>query len=244
MPPGALADQIFERTVPEVEAVVAVAVQDGLEEPTSLDVNITLGDGWRLVGTVPQVRGDVLRAVSFSRLGPHQRLQTWLRFLALTLAYPDRSFTAITVGRQRENGPPGTDVSVARLEFPGSDSAERQRTAARYLEELVDLYRRGMREPVPIYLKTTAAWAKASVTKRRSLAAKEWTSAWDFPKEDADPEHKEVLGGVIPFERLLEDVPRPDEDGEGWDPGEQTRFGRYARRLWSGLLSYETVTDQ
>lgn len=244
MPPGALADQIFDRVVPEVQAVVAVAVQDEVEEPTSLDVNVTLGDGSRIVGTVPRVRGDVLHAVSFSRLGPHQRLQAWLRLLALTLGYPDRSFTAVTVGRIRESGPPRTVVSVARLEILGADGAARQRTAARHLEELVDLYRRGMREPVPIYCKTTAAWAKGSAVKRGGLAAKQWTSEWNFPREDADPEHKEVLGGVVPFERLLEEVPRPDEQGEGWDAGEETRFGRYARRLWAGLLSYETVTDQ
>ena len=228
-----------------MQAVAAAAVaSDDVEAPTSMDVNMTLGDGSRIVGTVPQVRGDVIHAVSFSRLGPHHRLQAWLRLLALTVGYPDRSFTAMTVGRLRENGPPRTDVSVARLEVLGADAAARQRTAARHLKTLLDLYRRGMREPVPIYCKTSAAWAKGSVTKRAGLAAKQWTSEWNFPKEDADPEHKEVLGGVVPFERLLEEVPRSDESGEGWDSDEESRFGRYARRLWAGLLSHETVTDQ
>jgi hypothetical protein len=54
----------------------------------------------------------------------------------------------------------------------------------------------------------------------------------------------EVLGGAVPFERLLEEPPRPDENGEGWDAGEETRFGRYASRLWGGLLSCEEVTDR
>jgi exodeoxyribonuclease V gamma subunit len=150
----------------------------------------------------------------------------------------------MTVGRLRENGPPRTDVSIDRIDDLGADAAARQRAAARYLEELVDLYRRGMREPLPIYCKTTAAWAKGSAAKREGLAAKQWTSEWNFQKEDKDPEHKEVLGGVVPFERLLEELPRPDESGEGWDAGEETRFGRYARRLWSGLLAHEKVTDQ
>jgi exodeoxyribonuclease V gamma subunit len=244
VPPGALAERIFNQVVPEVQSVATAAAALDDVEPVSMDVNITLGDGTRLVGTVPQVRGDVICAVSFSRLASHQRLQAWLRLLALTVGHPDRSFTAMTVGRLRENGPPRTDVSIARIDVLGADAAARQRAAARYLEELVDLYRRGMREPLPIYCKTTAAWARGSAAKREGLAAKQWTSEWNFQKEDKDPEHKEVLGGVVPFERLLEALPRPDESGEGWDAGEETRFGRYARRLWGGLLSYEKVTDQ
>jgi exodeoxyribonuclease V gamma subunit len=133
---------------------------------------------------------------------------------------------------------------VARIEVLGADAAARQRTAGRHLQQLVDLYRRGMREPVPIYCKTTAAWARGSATKREGLAAKQWTSEWNYPREDADPEHKEVLGGIVPFARLLDELPRPDENGEGWDTDEETRFGRYARRLWSGLLAHEKVTDQ
>ncbi len=211
--------------------------------PTSLDVHITLADGTRLVGTVPDVRGDVIRSVSFSRLAPSRRLETWLRLLALTFARPERAFEGMTIGRLRDSGPPGNHVSIARVAAFG-DAAARQVTAGRYLEELVELYRRGMCEPLPIYTNTSAAWAKAAPTKRRSLAEKQWTSDCNFPKEDADPEHRAVLGGVLPFAQLLEEHPRPDESGEGWDAAEESRFGRYARRLWSGLLDHEKVTDQ
>jgi len=38
--------------------------------------------------------------------------------------------------------------------------------------------------------------------------------------------------------------PRHDESGAGWDGTEATRFGRYARRLWDGLLDHEELTDQ
>ena len=53
-----------------------------------------------------------------------------------------------------------------------------------------------------------------------------------------------MLGGVRTFAELLEQPPRPDEQGDGWDPAERTRFGRYARRMWDGLLSCEELTDR
>ncbi len=242
LPPGVLAERILDEVIPDVEVIVAAA-DDGAT-PTSLDVNVTLADGTRLVGTVPDVRDEVIRSVSFSRLAPSRRLQTWLRLLALSFARPERPFAAVTIGRLRDAGPPGNHVSLARLRTLGDDASTRQLAAGRYLEALVELYRRGMCEPLPLYTNTSAAWAKADPTKRRALAEKQWTSAYNYPREDADPEHRAVLGGKVPFSQLLEVPPRPDENGEGWDADEDSRFGRYARRLWSGLLDHEKVTDQ
>ena len=37
---------------------------------------------------------------------------------------------------------------------------------------------------------------------------------------------------------------RRRRDGDGWEPAETTRFGRYARRLWDGLLAHEQVVDR
>ncbi len=242
LPPGALAERILAQVIPDVEVIVAAA-HDGAT-PTSLDVNLALADGTRLVGTVPDVRGDVITSVSFSRLAPNRRLETWLRLLALTFARPERRFEAVTIGRLRESGPPGNHVSIARVEALGDDDATRRVMAGRHLEEIVELYRRGMCEPLPIYTNTSAAWAKGAPAKRRALAEKQWNSGYNFPKEDADPEHRAVLGGVVPFSQLLEESPRRAESGEGWEETEETRFGRYARRLWSGLLDHEKVTDQ
>ena len=67
----------------------------------------------------------------------------------------------------------------------------------------------------------------------------EWESSWNFDKEDKDLEHQLVLGGVKTFDDLLAEQPRADETGDGWDDSDQTRFGRYARRLWAGLLAVE-----
>jgi hypothetical protein len=50
-----------------------------------------------------------------------------------------------------------------------------------------------------------------------------------------------VLGGVRAFDELLTDPPRPDEQ---WDAIDTTRLGRFARRLWDGLLAVEEVTTR
>ena len=242
LPPGALADPILNTLIPDVEVIATAAHDD--HEPTSLDVNLTLTDDSTLVGTVADVRGDVIYAVSFSKLSATHRLHAWLRLLALTATRPERPFEAVTVARVRDAAPPRTHVSIARIGVLGADPATRQAAATRYLEVLVDLYRRGMREPLPIYSKTSAAWAQAAPKNRERFARTQWTSEWGFPKEDKDAEHQAVLGGVIPFERLFDEPPRHDESGDGWDPAEESRFGRYARRLWAGLLTHEHVTDQ
>jgi len=242
LPPGALADPILNALIPGVEVIATAAHDD--HEPTSLDVNVILTNGSTLVGTVADVRGNVIHAVSFSKLSATHRLHAWLRMLALTAARPERPFEAVTVARVRDAAPPRTHVSIARIDVLGTDAATRQTAAGDFLEILIDLYRRGMREPLPIYGKTSAAWAQAAPKNRERVARKQWTSEWGFPKEDKDAEHQAVLGGVVPFERLLDDPPRDDEDCDGWDGAEESRFGRYARRLWAGLLAHEQVTDQ
>ena len=101
-----------------------------------------------------------------------------------------------------------------------------------------------MREPLPLACDTSAAYAQAAATggdgprpppRRRGRARS------SSPKEDRQPEHLLVFGGEIPLAALLDQTPRADE---AWADDEPTRFGRYARRLWDGLLAREVVSDR
>ena len=69
-----------------------------------------------------------------------------------------------------------------------------------------------------------------------------WTSAWKFDKEDKELEHQLVLDGVRTFDDLLAEPPRADEVWD--DAADATRMGRYAVRLWRGLLASEEKSDQ
>ena len=103
-----------------------------------------------------------------------------------------------------------------------------------------------MREPLPLAAAASAAYAEAAHAGVDAVAAgcAAWESGWKFPREDVEPEHRLVLGGVLSFAELLAQPPRPDEAGPGWAAGEATRFGRLARRLWDGLLACETREDR
>ena len=252
LPPGTLAEPVLGQVLPIVESLVAEAADiTGTDTaPRSLEVNVALADGRALLGTVPGVidrgpAGLLLRSVSYSRLAPKQRLTAWVRFLALAAAHPDRPVEAATIGRFRFSGRKKGAVSIACLAPLAGDAAGRRAAALAHLEVLIDLFDRGLCEPLPLYCKTSAAWADTAPPQRMQACAAVWEPQNDLGMgENREPEHQLVLGGVVPLNELLAAAPEPGESGNGWAGGESTRFGRYALRLWTGLLAAEEVRDR
>ena len=229
LPPGSLAEKEIETVGGNVNAVLAAASEHvSIDAPrVPLTVRVPLPRGNRsIVGTVPDIVGDVVVQLKYSKLAPKHRLPAWLRLLAATAAEPGRAFTALSVGRCR--GSRAKDVSISFLGPLGSTPQERQDTAVRLLTDLVDLYDRGMREPLPLYCKTSGAWAEATWFDRdaEGAARKEWITSYEIPNEDRDAYHQLVLGGVGPFEDLLDE-----------------RFCGLAHELWDPLLACEKVED-
>ncbi|MCA1657271.1 MAG: hypothetical protein LC713_06130, partial [Actinobacteria bacterium] len=205
----------------------------------SIDVRAQLADGRLLGGTVPGLSADTLLTVTYSRVAPKHRMTSWIRLLALTAANPERAFEAATVGRVGKSS-----VTIARIPPLGKTRAERRDAALIHLATLMDLYDRGMCEPLSLYCATSAAYAEAVKTGADQVKASSeaWTSKYNFDKEDTELEHQLVLGGVLTIEELLDERPRADEHGAGWDITDASRLGRYARRMWDGLLACEQVT--
>ncbi len=117
LPPGELTGRTLEFAARDVEQLVDAAA-DG--ERSSLDVRLTLPDGRTLSGTVPDLIGDTLQPVMYSRLGPRHRLTTWVRLLALSAARPDRAFAACTIGRSQRKG---KIVDAAKIAPLGAETA-------------------------------------------------------------------------------------------------------------------------
>ena len=243
LPPGRLALPVLERIRPVIEHVAAeVGLQSpGGFEPTSVDVKLDLGDGRRLSGTVAGVGGELVRRVAYSRVNPGARLAAWVRLLALTASEPGRPFEALTIGRAQRDAPEHASVTIARI--APLDGA----VAAEQLAAIVELRDRGLREALPIATLASAAYAKAAAGRRTDpveAARKQWESRFRFDGEDAQPEHVLVHGAPIAFDALIGAPGAEDEAGEGSYEAEATRFGRCARRLWSGLLEHEQVIDR
>jgi exodeoxyribonuclease V gamma subunit len=238
LPPGVLGKPVIDEVFPIVETIVTAAqdLVDGAAPSGSVDVRVALPDGRSLGGTVPGVSGDLLRTVTYSRVAPKHRMTSWVRLLALTAADPERAYAAATIGRAGRS-----NVTIARIRPLAETADERRAAALEHLATLLDLHDRGMREPLPLYCATSAAYAQARAKGHDApaTAGDAWTSTYDFDKEDQQPEHQLVLGGVLTIDDVLRERPRPDEQGDGWDPAETTRLGRLARRMWDGPLASE-----
>lgn len=244
LPPGQLGRPVIHRIWPTVEVIAAAAKALADAEPRSIAVNVSLDGAGTLTGSVSGVRGTVLLTASYSRVNPRHRMAAWVRLLALTAADPEQPWEAVTVGK----APYGTeaDLRIARIAPLTDDPQGRRARALAELERLVELRHRGLREVLPIPPATAAAYAEAATYGRDPVAAagKAWTSGFKFDGEDVDPDHVRAFGGCRPLAALLEPLAGPNEHGEGWDDEEPTRFGRYALRLWHGLLRAEAVEDR
>ena len=239
LPPEDLGAAMLTDIVARVRPLVEAAVPLRAGPARTLDVDIDLGDR-RLTGTVGNVFGNNLVAVSYSSLGAKHRLAAWLDALALAAGHPDENWTAHTIGRWGRSG-------RRALLSPMPDDDARTR-----LRDLVEVMERGQREPLPLPIKTTLAYAEEFAIGAQghadpdAKARAEWVTPRfnesGFPQEDGDRWHVRAWGEQAPFELLAAPL-LPDEGTDGGaDGGEAThRLGHYALRVWSPLLAHELV---
>jgi exodeoxyribonuclease V gamma subunit len=233
LPPGEIGRRIVEAVMAEVDPLVAASADVRVGSGRAVDVAVEVA-GRRVVGTVGGVYGDTVVRVEYSRLAAKHRLRAWAQLLALAAAYPDTSWTAVTIGRDRGTG-------VARSSLGPVDAA----TAREHLAGLVDLRKQGLCAPIPLATKTSEAYATKraeNVTAGNAvqLAGKEWAAA-RYDGENADAAHRLVWGGSAPLDVLLEEQAADDEQPIGWLSDEPHRFGVLARRLWEPLRAAEKL---
>jgi exodeoxyribonuclease V gamma subunit len=226
LPPRRLGDRAIEGVVSRVQQLEQVSAAEREPEPTSIDLTIDLGSGRRLVGVVPDVRGRRIVRVNYSRLAPKHRLEAWIDLLALTTALPDQAWIAVTYGWWKAGNRQEPACSIL-------DPVEEPRDL---LLDLVEVWQRGLREPLPLFAKSSPEWVSAVDRGKDPLVAAsyKWNGNDSMDGEGADPAHVRVFGDGVSLERLL-GVPRPEED---WND-EPTRLGRYAMHVWRPLLRHE-----
>ncbi len=200
-------------------------------EPGSRDVRVAADGPW-VTGTLqplytaaddPAAEPGVgtLVKVSYSRLGPRQRLASWLQLLALTAGHPGRQWRAVTVGRGGRSLLGPIDPEWAQ----------------RVLADLVQLYRTGSTEPLPFAPRTAAEYATIrsrdqSIDNLRPKLERAW-------KLERDASWAAFLGPEPPLEAMLAEPSRPSE--ERGTLVEPSRFGTLARRVFHPLLTNENL---
>lgn len=228
LPPGHLADDALATITAILTTLrtAAATLQVDLTTPgRSVDVDVTLPSGRRLVGAVDDVVDCTRRAASYSRLGAKHRLEAWTDVLALTVQDPTQAWSAVTLGRGRTDaGKAGGEAvaSVARIgpsetvEHIGArgkraarpcdlgpeagDPEERRARAAAWLDDLLDLRERGLAGPFPLPCKTGHAYAQAA-----------WLADLDLADKKATPEAK--ANALWTTSERPNAIPNEDRDG-------------------------------
>jgi exodeoxyribonuclease V gamma subunit len=208
LPPGALGAPVIQSILPTAKLLAdTAAAYTGGHHPRSEQTNLVLGDGTRMTGTVGGIHGHLMLAVSYSRLGPRQRLAAWVRLLALSAAHPEIAFEGVTIGRGGRQDP----VQVRRIPQLGGSPEVRRATALAELGRLAELRAEGLRAPLPLPCATANAYAEAALRSSEdpvAAAMKKWRSGWYNDRliegEEEEPEHRLALGAELDLTRLAE----------------------------------------
>ncbi len=216
IPAAALGEAATGPVASEVEAILGAARDRGYEldprDHHSVDVSVA---GLRIVGTVgPCAGGPRPGPVSFtySRGKPSHRLALWLDLLVLTLSDPDVAWRAVGLSRSDKKLTP----LVHDLQVVGADAAERHAAAEQALAVVVELHRAGMRQPLPLFDRTSELMHRG----QRRRAADIWQGGM-FP-ESADDHYRLAFG-----ERSFTQLERLEVRGR--------TAGRWASVLWDAV---------
>jgi exodeoxyribonuclease V gamma subunit len=224
LPPGQLGWRKAGELREQSTLLAAAAMRYRNAGAQAYDVDVDLGSGRRLTGTVSPVFGDRLVSVTYSKLDGKHLLESWIPLLALYSQHPGRDWSAVCIGRPKR----GTTPRQEALGRP-------QEPAAELLHDLVAIYDAGRREPLPLPIKTSYAWACArhSGDDPERAASYKWKSG-NYPAEDQDKAQVRAWGQGA----WLADLMQPVRSGEEYD-GEDNRLGAYAARLWLPMLRAE-----
>ncbi|MDF3341879.1 exodeoxyribonuclease V subunit gamma [Mycolicibacterium septicum] len=214
LPPGQLGWRRAIALRDQCALLAAEALRHRSTDPQAYDVDIDLGTGRRLTGTVSPVFGDRLVSVTYSKLDGKHLLQSWIPLLALAAGHPGRDWAAVCIGRPRR----GDNPRVEGLGRPDDPVAQ--------LADLVAIYDAGRREPLPLPIKTSYAWAAArhAGDDPEREAGFRWRSS-RFPGEDEAPAHVRAWGRGVPLSRLA-------------------GLGEYSERLWLPVLQAQLRAER
>lgn len=224
LPPGALRTAVWSTLDGEVDRLLSV---DGVTyTPTGfIDVDLPVGP-IRLVDAI-EVCGDQIVSVSYSKWHPRHRVGPWLQLAAATLAQPGRVQEAVVIGLRHKSTVP---ADHERFVLTGDTVEERTDSARRILEFAVDLRRRAMNDPIPLFERTS--WDH--LIRSRSDVGTAWST-------DARRASVAMIFGHLTLADLRALPPVPELDA-GLPPS-VSRLDQFAEHLQDTWRRTVTVTD-
>jgi exodeoxyribonuclease V gamma subunit len=227
VPAGGLGDRNLVEIATQVDDLLAAAAGLGIEpradDPQPIDVQ--LPDGTRVVGEVDRCCGQRRPGpgrITFSKAQPKQHLAGWLDLVALVAHDPEPDWRSVIVRRADRSGPVSPPDPLELL-ARGEDAEDRRARALAALAVVVDLWRRGQTEPLPLFPKLSPK------LHEQTARPYDWSHSDRFC-EAMDEEHVLAFGS-IEFRELTE-IPARDDDPPGDAPGRATRFADY---LWTAV---------
>ena len=222
LPPGVLEDRLFDNVSTEIAAILAEASARGVQlgDPLIHHVDVVLPGGARIVGTIPlglDMAAPGPGRVQFTRPKDTHRLEAWLDLMILVASDPAVRWRSVVVTRAKSKG-----AGLKPVELVPAASDDPGAMALDALALIVDLYRRGLCEPLPLFSGYSPA------VHNGSSADDAWTD--NQGRGDANrPAVRLVFGDVDVDE--IDDVTRKEGDPDV--PGNRVEL--YARHLWGAV---------
>ncbi|GAC56063.1 exodeoxyribonuclease V gamma chain [Gordonia hirsuta DSM 44140 = NBRC 16056] len=239
LPPFDFGRQVLESVRDKAEAVGVVGAQHRSGHGDTVDVRVRLADGRRVYGTVPDVFGDRLVTVGYSKLSAKQRLASWIRLLMIAAGASYPITEALTIGAARS----GTGAQISRLRRPDDPLA--------LIEQLVAVRDAALR--APLWLPPTvgddaaqsfgsgrADRALARIRSERGFVVNDRYVNWllfDDPGRGATVDQQIDLAAAAPFAEL--DPMLPDLSAAGVS-GAAARLIGVAVTIYRPLRERET----
>ncbi|RNL60599.1 exodeoxyribonuclease V subunit gamma [Nocardioides marmoriginsengisoli] len=179
------------------------------------DVDVDLGDGRRLLGTVPDLYDSRLVRATFSRLGARHRLDTWISLVALSASVRG-DWVARMIGRSAAGDDPVRATYGVVVE------------PAAVLADLVAFYDLALQRVLPYAAETSRLAARSATSSR---------PGWMVQRELGDQWRKDNAG----IEMSTAWGHRPSWDEVTAEPGTSGRplFDELADRVWKHALTAE-----
>jgi exodeoxyribonuclease V gamma subunit len=214
-----------------VDELVAEAERRGVDRrpPDLAEIDVQLEDGTRVVGSVPlRLAGRSVgpARLQYTAVKPHHHLAAWLDLMVLLGSDPGDRWRSLVVGRSPRQG---QDLEIIDLE-PAPTLADPGDAARTALAVVVDCYRRGMREPLPIFRTLSRA------VHLGSARPSDW-QGHEY-RGDARKAAVDLCFGDTDFDGIMGLPARPgDPSGRGG------RVERYAHYLWDSVEATAVSVD-